>query len=1187
MTNSIFRSYQVFGADDTILSSAVDSVKEAVKKAKASGKVQRVVLHKKGVRLDLEIGDVYVVPVSVCDDPATFPTAILYANLRQHTTGEGMVEFSMGDLVDPKELSKETLKAFKELVWGDSKEPLLVFAASWSNIADHQSFLYDADTVFAELRDVAYAAPFNPSLSSSFDQLRAVDEDSAPTSKVFPGTQYIYKVKSGEKQEYPQMVRGLDLAREEGKDKKSSQTRPTFRILAAELPKTEKEKLSPDEMSMFANLDAELQTSIVSAEEDGKRSLPIYAGLKLAAPAPTQAPGVPQVPGQQVTPAVSGQPVVAPPAVPPVVAPVQPTTKAQPTTPGAPTNPSPNVVHTSPASGSNAPTATPPPITVPHDVVGSAKKAFAADTVHAVNAFVEEHAGQLMSFSDLKAAFSKVTDKIKDAVLFAKDQGLIVQEGPDHVKIQTSTMLEDNSVVRHRIAKFIIKNASGQVWASTVLEGIPLGGEWTSDKDLGTEFENANDAHDEVRRHVLASEAKVVENKECGCHDCKCKKANRKMAGDWFNPGSVLDTFYPSLRQEPENDGKIEQIEGDYINPFGAPGHSAPEATAGGQEGLNQTPDMTPLRQENNFYGPEFARNFYGPHADIPGSALTPRQSSKKTADENEEDKQPQVNVTIPPGAFSGAGASSAEGAAAGAGEAAAGAAGALESLAPLALLASGKKADSTSKPMSEPKGPNGAPAGKMVADYTNGQGVRVNVYKLWGAHNGRDYVVQSSNTDSLTYLTTEQAKPYLENDNSGNWFEGTVPGQEEQRQRQRQRGIISADQRDGEGGAMIKAYRFDSPKPYQGEMENRSEALVEVDHLKTNSNVKEIQVFIMWGGQWSLTNRWERSTPESEWDEQAAHEMYRTSSLKGASAKKADGMSAADDMEWQDRQRSMDEGDDKHTVKVRAMGIKPGGFVHLFDFPSNTWCEVVSVDNADNLGDERFGPYVRYVHAFRDSKPRVEVAEASQLEGYQGTVSMGSGIRVIRKDGIWRDGEKVASAKKADGALSLFRGLNMAEEHPQAYQDEIVQSPEPSPYNEPTKDKAVAQDPNFLSVDKFVKGLVGAYAAQLVGAFKYTGTPIPMETPFNDTIDMAAAVQFAGSSDSEAARTAALAQLSSSLESLSDDQRRMILDGSFAQSAVWCASGSGVGGFTYEVFVRPEQIDGTSMKVRVITGRK
>jgi hypothetical protein len=179
MNNAILRSYQVFGADDQVLTAATEAVKKAVKDAKSKGSVQKVSLTRRGYRHDIEVGDIFVVPTSVCDDPADFPTILLDANLRQHTTGEGMVEFQMGALADPKELSRDALQAFKAVAFKNSKgdfAPLIVFAAAWAHPSAYQSFAYDEDTLFAMLRDVAYASPFNPSLSSVFDQLLGIGQ---------------------------------------------------------------------------------------------------------------------------------------------------------------------------------------------------------------------------------------------------------------------------------------------------------------------------------------------------------------------------------------------------------------------------------------------------------------------------------------------------------------------------------------------------------------------------------------------------------------------------------------------------------------------------------------------------------------------------------------------------------------------------------------------------------------------------------------------------------------------------------------------------------------------------------------------------------------------------------------------------------------------------------------------------
>ena len=179
------------------------------------------------------------------------------------------------------------------------------------------------------------------------------------------------------------------------------------------------------------------------------------------------------------------------------------------------------------------------------------------------------------------------------------------------------------------------------------------------------------------------------------------------------------------------------------------------------------------------------------------------------------------------------------------------------------------------------------------------------------------------------------------------------------------------------------------------------------------------------------------------------------------------------------------------------------------------------------------------------------------------------------------------ASKKKAAPALSLFQGLSVAspEEHPQANFDETAPDGEPGAFVEPKKEDAVPQDEAFLSLDKFLKGTVAAYAAQLIGAYKATGKPLALGTPYTDTLDLNATIQFANGGTSPEATQAATAQFSAALGAMNDDQRKMLLDNALAQASVWCSNTQGSGGFNYEVFVRADKLDGTSLQVKVVTG--
>ena len=89
------------------------------------------------------------------------------------------------------------------------------------------------------------------------------------------------------------------------------------------------------------------------------------------------------------------------------------------------------------------------------------------------------------------------------------------------------------------------------------------------------------------------------------------------------------------------------------------------------------------------------------------------------------------------------------------------------------------------------------------------------------------------------------------------------------------QRKAAMADPLNGEGETLIKVYHTNDPAPSQEHAKDRTSALVQVHAYMEDPSVREIQVFILWGDQWSLTNRWMRTG--DEWDEQTSASIYRT----------------------------------------------------------------------------------------------------------------------------------------------------------------------------------------------------------------------------------------------------------------------------------------------------------------------
>ena len=1052
MSAQILRSYQVFGADDQILTAAVEAVKKAVKDAKSQSKVQRVELCKRGYRQDIEVGEIFVVPASVCNSPEDFPTILLSANLRQHTTGEGMIEFQMGALADPKELSREALQAFKKVCFTDAKgdiAPLIVFAATWAHPSSYQSFTYDEDGLLAKLRDVAYASPFDPSLSSVFDQLRATDHDQTPLVRIRPVTQHMFKIAPSDEQDYPELLRGLDVAEEEGKSKSkkaSFQDRPVIRVRAAAMPELEKESLSDDELDLFGDIDDQVQQALKKGavievthscdncgatldketdkdqilckkcrekhgvkpdkaknatsykdtgprsgeyadpglEHTALRSQPDYGeegtketvdpsqvdGLdpktagghyayktdkgivcaacakekeikgkrmyksdwdlqnqscivcgktlgraaggfadarlpKKAGEEPDQITTIGLAPGLDTkvdAVALKGVEKLTDVPIKKDAAGRPPTeeekckachgtgkdeakTKAwREKTPGA----GPKAYIKCWACNGNG--------LEPSYPKSPKKGSFTNETVHAANSFVEHYAGQVLPEAQLKSELAKVTDDLKGVVIFMRDQGLLVPFGPSGYKVMNADLKDEALHPPPKLA-FIIRNASHQVWAAEDVEGVILGGEWSDDHKEAARFASKIAAQDEIRRHALGSAKPEIVPKECNCKgDCACRVSAAKTAGGWWNPGSVLEQFYPEIQHEEVNSPYLSQQEGPYINPFGAPGKetaSDPNA-AGLSQGLDQNEGGIPLRQENNFYGPEYARNFYAPHADISPAALTLK------------------------------------------------------------------------------KHPLAASVGKMEPKQASHQ------------------PKQADKIPSKKYANN----PFIKN----------RPGN-----------------KDSEGKA----------------------------------------------APWVIIQ-------------------------KGSG-------------------------------------------------------KVLSSHATKELAEKSFGAMEKSKHS--------------------------------------------SLYKQADKSMSLFKGLDLSfpeEEHPQAFAEETVRDAEPGHYNEPVAEDAVPQDAGFLSMDKLLKGVVAAYAAQLISAFQVTTKPITLSIPFDDKLDLHATLEIGGGPNATALQAdAAKAQFDQAMDKLSDSQKKMLIDNAYAQAAVWCPNVEGSGGFNYEVFVRAESIDGPILAVRVVTGMK
>jgi hypothetical protein len=265
--NKALRSFTTI--PDATMVTLLATVEEGVKKAKKGGVIQRLELSKKGYRQDLVFGDLYIVPPSVCASSESFPTILLMANLKHSVSPESMIDFTLHKQGGTK-LDSDKLKMAKEEIFTgpDGKEAvLMVFCPSWADNLSYVSFPFNEDTIFYFLRDMVFSAPFNPSLSNVFEQMKALDPDTGYRIESIPAQQNIFKVPStvateGLDRTFPDLVPaevGDEYSPMVVKGKKAAAHK--FRVTAAH----KNPEFSDEEVAVVKALEQQIQTNIGAA----------------------------------------------------------------------------------------------------------------------------------------------------------------------------------------------------------------------------------------------------------------------------------------------------------------------------------------------------------------------------------------------------------------------------------------------------------------------------------------------------------------------------------------------------------------------------------------------------------------------------------------------------------------------------------------------------------------------------------------------------------------------------------------------------------------------------------------------------------------------------------------------------------------------------------------------------------
>ena len=296
MPSKVYRSFLTFAAPDELLVRVMETVKKDGLKEARKGNIAKLEIAKKSYRDDIIIGDLYIIPASVCNKPEEFPHALLMSSIVAKFDQDDKVDAKMGMLESSLKVDKNVLKIAKELLFGGKDGFLLAFSPAWGGVSDVKTLLYDEDSLYSDLRDKVFAAMYDPSLSSAFEQIKALSHPYRV--EAIPLQQHIFKVPTYG-QAYPEIEKGSETEDKElpkteitsaniGKDAwKSLKIATEFRTIASSLvPKDKKANkirltasrlsevsenfLEPGEIEVFNDLGSDLDTKVSS--ETGLRN---------------------------------------------------------------------------------------------------------------------------------------------------------------------------------------------------------------------------------------------------------------------------------------------------------------------------------------------------------------------------------------------------------------------------------------------------------------------------------------------------------------------------------------------------------------------------------------------------------------------------------------------------------------------------------------------------------------------------------------------------------------------------------------------------------------------------------------------------------------------------------------------------------------------------------------------------
>lgn len=262
--NNVVKSFSSFSVSDGLLAKIVEAVKQGNRDAVRSGQVRSFEIFYHGLRANLVMGRIVIVPPAVADSIEDFPSALLYGAMVRETNGETFSDaytYKLGES-EFDTYSSQDMAAIKDRLFRDVNgkyRSIVIFIPTWAAPRDYVMFKFVKDDaqLCMLIRHMVFGAYFNPALSSAFDRLsNDVTEENFNVSDISPKLNFPFLAENVLKS-YPNLQPG---------DKRAAKQERRRVFLAADtLKAVDEEVLEPGEQAVMNALGEELQSKLGGA----------------------------------------------------------------------------------------------------------------------------------------------------------------------------------------------------------------------------------------------------------------------------------------------------------------------------------------------------------------------------------------------------------------------------------------------------------------------------------------------------------------------------------------------------------------------------------------------------------------------------------------------------------------------------------------------------------------------------------------------------------------------------------------------------------------------------------------------------------------------------------------------------------------------------------------------------------